>query len=139
LPDWEFYKYALGVSIISIVLIAILTPQYFWPWAITVFILELIGIYISNWLVTMVTTKYTKSRYLAPGFILYRRYFSFALTLYLIMGVFGVIEGIAAKVFFSLFVIGNIGIGLSILFRIMVAGDLLDRFKDEKDKEDREW
>jgi hypothetical protein len=54
------------------------------------------------------------------------------------MGVFGVIEGIAAKVFFSLFVIGNIGIGLSILFRIMVAGDLLDRFKDEKDKEDRE-
>ncbi|MFO7814312.1 MAG: hypothetical protein R6V14_01005 [Halanaerobiales bacterium] len=138
MPDWEFYKYALIVSIISVVLIAVLSPQYLWPWAITIFVLQLIAVFISDWLVTMVRTKYTKSRYLAPGFVLYRRYFGFALTLYLIMGVFGVIEGKAAKLFFSLFVLGIMGIGLSLVLRIMVAGNLLDRFKDEKNKEDRE-
>ncbi len=136
MPDWEFYKYALVVSILSVILIAVFSPQYLWPWAGVVLVLQLIGVFISDWLVTMVRTKYTKSRYLAPGFVLYRSYFAFTLTLYLIMGVFGVIEGIAAKVFFSLFVIGIMGIGLSILFRIMVAGDLLDRFKDEKDNND---
>ena len=137
--DWEFFKYALGISLLSVIFIAILNPQYLWPWAITIFILQLIAVFISHWLVVMVRTKFTKSRYLAPGFVLYRRYFAFALTLYLLMGVFGVIEGSAGKLFFSLFVVGIMGIGLSLVLRIMVAGNLLDRFKDEKDKEDREW
>lgn len=138
MPNWEFYKYALGVSVTSIGLIAFLSPQYFWPWAVVTFILQLIGVFISHWMVIMVRTKYTKSRYLAPGFVLYRRYFAFTLTIYLIMGVFGVNETTTAIVFFSLFVIGIIGIGLSILFRIMIAGKLLDRFKDENDKKDKE-
>jgi hypothetical protein len=45
------------------------------------------------------------------------------------------VENLLAKVYFSLFVVGFMGIGLSILLRIMVAGNLLDRFKDEEDKE----
>ena len=133
--DWEFYKYALAASVISVILIAIFSPLYFWPWAIVIFGLQLAGVYISNWLVKVVRTKRTESKYLAPGFILYRRYFAFTLSIYLFMGIFGYVENLMAKVYFSLFVVGFMGIGLSILLRIMVAGNLLDRFKDEEDKE----
>ena len=133
--DWELYKYALVASILSVILIAIFSPQYFWPWAVVIFGLQLAGVYISDWLVKIVRTKRTESKYLAPGFILYRRYFAFTLTIYLIMGIFGYIENILARVYFSLFVVGFMGIGLSLLLRIMVAGNLLDRFKDEEDKE----
>lgn len=133
--DWEFYKYALVASVLSIILIAISNPQYVWPWAIVVFGMQIIGVFVSHWLVRIVETKYTESRYLAPAFVLYRRYFAFTLTVYLIMGIFGYIENTFAQVYFSLFIVGLIGIGLSLLMRIMVSGSLLDDYKDEEDKE----
>ncbi|MGM0444764.1 MAG: hypothetical protein ACQEQH_00015 [Bacillota bacterium] len=135
MPKWEFYKYALLFSVIAVILIAILNPFYLWPWGIVIFIIQLIAVFISDWLVKIIRKKYPRSRYLIPGFVLYRRYFSFAFTVYLYFGVFNMAESSFAKLYFSLFILGIMGLGLSIIMRILIAGQLLDRFKDEDDKE----
>jgi len=135
LPNWEFYKYALVFSVIALILIAILNPFYLWPWGVVLFIIQLISVLISDWLIKIIRKKYPKSRYLIPGFVLYRRYFAFTFTVYLYFGVFNMAESSFAKLYFSLFVLGVMGLGLSIIMRILVAGKLLDRFKDEDDKE----
>lgn len=135
MPNWEFYKYALVFSVIALILIAILNPFYLWPWGVVLFIIQLISVLISDWLIKIIRKKYPKSRYLIPGFVLYRRYFAFTFTVYLYFGVFNMAESSFAKLYFSLFVLGVMGLGLSIIMRILVAGKLLDRFKDEDDKE----
>lgn len=133
--SWKFYKYALAVSIIAIILIALFSPQYFWPWSIAIFVFQLLAVLIANWLIKVVRYDRPERRYLEPGFLLYRRYFSAALSIYLLMGVFGIVENTYAVVYFSLFVIGFIGISISMLFRIMVEGDLLDEYNEREDKE----
>ncbi|MDZ7671344.1 MAG: hypothetical protein U5K53_00645 [Halanaerobiales bacterium] len=135
MPNWEFYKYALVFSVIALILIAILNPFYLWPWGVVVFIIQLITVLLSDGLVKIIRKKYPESRYLIPGFVLYRRYFAFAFTVYLYFGVFNMAESSFAKLYFSLFVLGFMGLGLSIIMRILVAGELLDRFNDEDDKE----
>jgi hypothetical protein len=122
-------------SVIALILIAILNPFYLWPWGVVLFIIQLISVLISDWLIKIIRKKYPKSRYLIPGFVLYRRYFAFTFTVYLYFGVFNMAESSFAKLYFSLFVLGVMGLGLSIIMRILVAGKLLDRFKDEDDKE----
>lgn len=134
MSKWEFYKYALVFSVIALILIAILNPFYLWPWGIVIFIIQLIAVFISDWLVKIIRKKYPRSRYLIPGFVLYRRYFAFTFTVYLYFGVFNMAESSFAKLYFSLFILGIMGLGLSIIMRILIAGELLDRFKDD-DKE----
>lgn len=135
MPDWKLYKYTLIISILSLVLIAIFSFEYLWPWATIIFIFELVVIILTNWLERVVKYKIPEKSYLSPGFVVYRNYFSIALTIYLIMGIFGVIEKIYATVYFSLFIIGLIGVSISVLLRIMVEGDLLDEYNDGEDEE----
>lgn len=135
MSNWKLYHYTLIVSVLSLILIAIFSYEYLWPWATVIFIFETAIIILTNWLEKVVKNDITKKRYLAPGFVVYRNYFSIALTIYLIMGVFGVVEKTYATVYFSLFIIGLIGVSISVLFRIMVEGDLLDEYNDDKEEE----
>jgi hypothetical protein len=135
LPNWKFYKFAFIFSVIALILIAILNPFYLWPWGIVIFLIQLFTVFISDFLVKIIRKKYPKSRYLIPGFVLYRRYFAFTFTLYLYFGVFNLAESSFAKLYFSLFILGIMGLGLSLIMRILIAGQLLDRFKDGDDKE----
>lgn len=135
MPNWEFYKYALVFSVIALILIAILNPFYLWPWGGVLFIIQLISVFISDWLIKTIRKNHPKSRYLIPGFVLYRRFFAFAFSVYLYFGVFNMADSSLARLYFYLFVLGIMGLGLSILLRILIAGKLLDRFKDEDDKE----
>lgn len=135
MDKYEFYKYSLVISVLSIILIAIFSSKYLWPWSITVFAFQVIAIVIANWFLKLIETKYYESRYLAPGFVLYRRYFAFTLTVYLIMGVFGIVEDRIAAIYFSLFIIGFIAIGISMLIRVMVGGKLLDSYNKKDDEE----
>ncbi|MCF8009034.1 MAG: hypothetical protein K9K32_04650 [Halanaerobiales bacterium] len=132
---YEFYKYSLVISVLSIIFIAIYSFKYLWPWSITIFAFQIITIVIANWLLNLIKTKYHNSRYLAPAFILYRRYFAFSLTVYLIMGVFGIVETRFAIIYFNLFIIGFIAIGISTLIRVLVGGKLLDSYNKKDDEE----
>jgi len=127
----KLYHYALSVSALSIIFIKIFNPKYFWPWSITVFIFQIIAVLIAEWLLKLIRNKYTKSKYIAPGILLYRRFFAISLSFYLILGLFNQAESMLARFYVFFLVIGFMGISIAILYRIMIAGDLLDRFNDD--------